>query len=54
MLTAGVHANAAFEGLEHSTVGNTLDLCILVLPGIGVDAAGQVDAAIQRALKAGK
>lgn len=54
MLAAGVHPKVASERLGHSTIGITLDLYSHVMPGMGADAAEQVDAAIQRAIKAGK
>jgi integrase len=52
MLAAGVHPKIASERLGHSTIGITLDLYSHVMPGMQADAAEQVDAAIQRAVKA--
>lgn len=52
MLAAGVHPKVASERLGHSTIGITLDLYSHVMPGMQADAAEQVDAAIQRAVKA--
>lgn len=52
MLAAGVHPKVASERLGHSTIGITLDLYSHVMPGMQADAAEQVDAAIQGAVKA--
>ncbi|BAV45293.1 integrase family protein [Mesorhizobium loti] len=52
LLAAGVHPKIASERLGHSSIGITLDLYSHVMPGMQADAAEQVDAAIQRALKA--
>jgi integrase len=51
MLAAGVHPKVASERLGHSTIGITLDLYSHVMPGMQADAAEEVDAAIQRAVK---
>jgi len=51
MLAAGVHPKVASERLGHSTIGITLDFYSHVMPGIGADAAEQVDAMIRRAVK---
>lgn len=52
MLAAGVHPKVARARLGQSTIGITLDLYSHVMPGMQADAAEQVDAAIQRAVKA--
>ncbi|KQT60381.1 MULTISPECIES: tyrosine-type recombinase/integrase [unclassified Aureimonas] len=51
MLAAGVHPKVAQERLGHSTIAITLDTYSHVMPGMGADAAEQVDAAIRRAVK---
>ncbi|CAN7732632.1 tyrosine-type recombinase/integrase [Mesorhizobium sp. LjNodule214] len=52
LLAAGVHPKIASERLGHSSIGITLDLYSHVMPGMQADAAEQVDAVIQRAVKA--
>ncbi|WP_152048249.1 site-specific integrase [Aureimonas psammosilenae] len=51
MLAAGVHPKVAQERLGHSTIAITLDTYSHVMPGMGANAAEQVDAAIRRAVK---
>lgn len=51
MLAAGVHPKVAQERLGHSTIAITLDTYSHVMPGMGANAAEQVDAAIRRTLK---
>jgi integrase len=51
MLAAGVHPKIASERLGHAKVGTTLDLYSHVLPGMQIDAAARIDAAIQAALQ---
>ncbi|WP_258583799.1 hypothetical protein [Mesorhizobium sp. AR02] len=47
-----MHPKIANERLGHSSIGITLDLYNHVMPGMQADAAEQVDAVIQRAVKA--
>jgi integrase len=54
MLAAGVHPKIASERLGHSTIGITLDLYSHVMPGMQADAAEQVDAALQAAIRANR
>ncbi|WP_062225700.1 tyrosine-type recombinase/integrase [Aureimonas frigidaquae] len=51
MLAAGIHPKVAQERLGHSTIAITLDIYSHVMPGMGADAAEQVDAAIRKAVK---
>jgi integrase len=52
MLANGVHIKVASERLGHSTTGITMDLYQHVTPGMQQDAAVQIDAAYQKAIKA--
>src|SRR6516164_2672154 len=52
MLANGVHIKVASERLGHSTTGITMDLYQHVMPGMQEDAAVQIDAAYQKAIKA--
>ena len=51
MLAGGIHPKIASERLGHSKVGITLDLYSHVMPGMQENAAAQVDAALQAAMK---
>ena len=51
MLASGIHPKVASERLGHSKVGITLDLYSHVLPNMQEDAAAQVDAALQAAMR---
>jgi integrase len=50
MLSAGIHPKVAQERLGHSSVSVTIDLYSQVMPGMQVEAAGRVDAALQDAI----
>jgi integrase len=50
LLINGVHPKVAQERLGHSTVGVTLDLYSHTIPGMDVDAAAKVDAALRAAI----
>ena len=52
MLANGVHIKVASERLGHSTTGITMDLYQHVTAGMQQDAAVQIDAAYQKAIKA--
>jgi len=51
MLAGGIHPKIASERLAYSKVGITLDLYSHVMPGMQENAAAQVDAALQAAMK---